>query len=114
MHELSIARGIVEVASEAVRGAGAGKVSVVRVRVGALAGTAPEALAFCYEVAAHGTLLEGSRLVVRVSPVVLHCPSCDRDVALPDLCRLACPVCGTPTADVRGGRELEVESVEIL
>lgn len=113
MHELSIARGIVEVAAEAVRGAGVGKVSVVRVRVGALSGVAPGALAFCYEAAARGTPLEGSRLVIGVAPVVLHCPTCARDAAIPDVCRLACPACGTPTGDVRGGRELEVESVEV-
>lgn len=113
MHELSIARSVVEVAAEAVREAGATKACAVRVRVGALSGIAPEALAFCYEVAARDTPLEGSRLVVETAPVVLHCPTCDRDVTPADVCRLACPVCGTPTADVRGGRELEVESVEV-
>ena len=113
MHELSIARGIVEVAADAVRQAGATKATAVRVRVGALAGVAVEALAFCYEVAAHGTALEGSRLVVEPVPVVLHCSTCGRDVALADVCPLVCPVCGTSTADVRGGRELEVESVEV-
>jgi hydrogenase nickel incorporation protein HypA/HybF len=113
MHELSVARNIVEVTAEAVRAAGAVNVSVVRVRVGALAGVAPEALAFCYEVAARGSLLEGSHLVVETVPVLLRCPTCDRDVVPTDVCRLACPACGTPTADVRGGRELEVESVEV-
>ena len=114
MHELSIARNIVEVATEAVREGGATKAVAVRIRVGALAGVAPEALAFCYEAAALGTPLEGSRLVVEAAPVVLHCPACDRDVTLSDVCRLACPACGKPTADIRGGREVEVESVEVL
>lgn len=113
MHELSAARGVVEVATEVVREAGATKAVAVRVRVGALSGVAPEALAFCYEVAARGTALEGSRLVVEASPVVLHCPTCDRDVTPTDVCRLACPACGTPSGDVRGGCELEVESVEV-
>jgi hydrogenase nickel incorporation protein HypA/HybF len=113
MHELSIARNVVEVASEAVREVGAARAVAVRVRVGALSGVAPEALVFCYEVAARDTPLEGSRLVVETVPVVLHCPTCDRDVVPPDMCRLVCPACGTPTADVRGGRELEVESVEV-
>ena len=114
MHELSIARSVVEVAVETVRGAGATKATAVRVRIGALAGVAPEALAFCYEVVARGTPLEGSRLGVEVVSVVLHCPTCDADATVADVCRLVCPACGTPTADVRGGRELEVESVEVL
>jgi hydrogenase nickel incorporation protein HypA/HybF len=114
VHELSLARSVVEIAAEALRGDGGGTAAVVRVRVGALAGVAPEALTFCYEVAARGTPVEGSRLVVEVAPVVLHCPACDRDVEPPDVCRLACPVCGTATADVRGGREFEVESIEVV
>jgi hydrogenase nickel incorporation protein HypA/HybF len=113
MHELSIAQGVVDVAAEAVRGAGATKATAVRVRVGALAGVAPEALAFCYDLVTCGTELEGSRLVIESAPVVLHCSVCDRDVTPTDVWCLACPVCGTPTADVRGGRELEVQSVEV-
>ncbi|MCE9562862.1 MAG: hydrogenase maturation nickel metallochaperone HypA [Planctomycetes bacterium] len=114
MHELSIARNVVEIATEALRDAGGGTVSVVRVRVGVLAGVAPEALTFCYEIAIRGTPLEGSQLLVEVAPVVLHCPTCDRDAQPPDICHLECPVCGTATADVRGGRELEVESIEVI
>jgi hydrogenase nickel incorporation protein HypA/HybF len=113
MHELSVAQGVVEVAAEAVRNAGATTAVAVRVRVGALAGVAPEALAFCYDVVTSGTPLEGSRLVVEVAPVVLHCPACDRDVTPADVWRLACPACDAPTADVRGGHELEVLSVEV-
>jgi hydrogenase nickel incorporation protein HypA/HybF len=112
MHELSVARAIVEVASEAVRGAG--QVTAVRIRIGPLAAVAPEALSFCYEVVTRGTVLDGSRLVVESAPVVIHCPSCDRDAKVRDVCRLVCPVCGTPTADVRSGRELEVESIEVV
>lgn len=113
MHELSIARNVVEVAAEAVRGAGGGTALTVRLRIGVLSGIAPEALAFCYDVVTRGTPLEGSRLVMQTAPVVLYCAACAREVAIADPCRLACPACGTPTADVRGGRELEVESVEV-
>lgn len=114
MHELSIARSIVEIAADALRDAGATKAVMVRVRIGALAGVAPEALAFSYEVAICGTPLEGSRLVVETTPVIVHCPTCNRDEVVSDICRLACSACGIPTSDVRSGRELEVESVEVV
>ena len=114
MHELSIARSLVEVAADAARDAGAGRVTAVRVRVGELAGVAADALAFSYEVAARGTPLAGSRLVVEPVPVTVRCPACRADVELPDPCRLACPACGTPTAEVVRGRELEVESIEVV
>ncbi len=114
MHELSVVRSIIELATEAIRDANAVRAIAVRIRVGALAGVAPEALVFCYDVAARGTPLEGSHLVVEVVPVVLHCPTCDRDAVVADISRFACPACGTPTADVRSGRDLEIESVEVM
>jgi hydrogenase nickel incorporation protein HypA/HybF len=113
MHELSIARSIVDIAADAARGAGAVRVSAVRVRVGELAGVAADALRFSYDVAARGTPLEGSRLLIVAVPVAVRCPACDRTSDLPGVRRFACPACGTPTADVVRGRELEVESIEV-
>jgi hydrogenase nickel incorporation protein HypA/HybF len=113
MHELSIANSIIDLASEVAASAGARRVTAVHIRIGSLAGVAAESLTFCYEVASRGTLLDGSRLVVESAPVVIHCPSCERDVELEDLLRFVCPRCGTPTADVRSGRELEIESIEV-
>jgi hydrogenase nickel incorporation protein HypA/HybF len=113
MHELSIARNVVEIADDIVREARAKRCTVVRVRVGVLSGVAPEALAFCYEAATRGTRLEGSRLVVDSAPLVLRCPMCTRETEVPDV-QLACPTCGTATADLTGGRELTVESVEVV
>ncbi|MBV6433196.1 MAG: Hydrogenase maturation factor HypA [Bryobacteraceae bacterium] len=113
MHELSIAHGLVEAASEAAREAGAVKVNEVRVRVGLLSGVAAPALQFCYGIAAAGTPLEGSKLLIRELPVVIYCPRCEREVELPSVQLFRCPVCGTPSAAIRQGREMEIESLEI-
>lgn len=113
MHELSIARSLVETVSQAAREAGARRVTLVRLKVGELSGVAREALEFCYDVATAATLLDGSRLVVETVPVVVFCPVCDRETVLPSVTRFRCPVCETPTGDVRQGRELEIDSIEI-
>lgn len=70
------------------------------------------ALTFCYDIATHGTLLAGSKLVLRQVPVVVFCPVCDADGELADLRSFRCPSCGTLTGDLRSGRELYVESLE--
>ena len=114
MHELSIARSIVEISSVAVHEDGATKVIAVRVRIGVLSGIAPAALAFSYDVAVRGTPLESSRLIVDLVPVIVHCSDCGRETELPDASRLVCAACGTPTSDIRSGRELEVESIEVI
>jgi hydrogenase nickel incorporation protein HypA/HybF len=113
VHELSIAHSLVGVASETARQYQASRVRTVHLRLGVLAGVAREALEFCYEVATAGTLLEGSELKIHELPVIIHCGECGRDLELPDLAAFRCPECGTLSGDIRQGRELEVESIEL-
>lgn len=113
MHELSLAYSLVETVTEALDEIGAGRVRTVRLTLGALVGVVPEALQFGYEVATLGTPLEGSKLLIREVPVVIHCPTCDRLVELPGVQRFRCPICETPSGDIRQGMEAQVESIEV-
>lgn len=113
MHELSIAYALVEAASEAAAQAGARRVVEARLVVGALAGVTPGALSFCWEIATTGTPLAGSRLAFVEQPVVVFCPACGEESELPGVQSFRCPLCDTPTGDIRHGRELRIESLEI-
>ena len=113
MHELSVAHSLVEIASEAARDAGATRVREVRLAIGALSCVAPEALEFCFELASRDTSLAGARLRYRRLPVVIHCPTCREDKEIEGIQSFRCPVCATPSADLRQGRELEIETLEI-
>ena len=59
MHELSIAMGIVEAATDEAQRRGV-RVSAVHLRLGALSGVVKDALLFSYEVACQDTPLAGS------------------------------------------------------
>jgi hydrogenase nickel incorporation protein HypA/HybF len=70
MHEMSIAQSILEVVQQYARDNGhTGDVNVPRVRsvrlkVGEMAGVAPESLQFCFEVASEGTVARGAELLI--------------------------------------------------
>jgi hydrogenase nickel incorporation protein HypA/HybF len=64
MHELSIAMSIIDIASEEAARHGCTKVRAVHLRLGRMAGVVADALMFSYPMAAEGTLLEGSSLVI--------------------------------------------------
>ena len=113
MHELSIAQNIVELATEAATRANAERVIAVTLKVGRFAGIEPGALLFSYEIAAQGTILEGSRLEIVHVPLVVWCAHCLKEVELDSVQRLRCPTCGTPCGEIRRGRELDIESLEI-
>ena len=113
MHELSIAYSVVEIATESARAAGAVRVKEVHVRLGALSGVVKGALEFSYEIACAGTLLEGSVLVVKELPAKVYCKVCEREVELASTQYFCCPVCDTPSGDLRQGREMDVEAIEV-
>jgi len=113
MHELSIVSSIVDTVTESAAVYPGARVVEVRLRVGALASVVEDSLQFCYGIATEGTALEGSRLVVKVLPVVMHCVPCGEDVALEGVQSFRCPKCGEPCFDLRQGRELEIEAIEI-
>lgn len=113
MHELSIVSSVVESVTESLAAYPGARVLEVRLRVGALASVVEDSLQFCYGIAIEGTPLAGSRLVVNTIPVTVHCETCGRDGALESMQHFRCPYCGAPASDVRSGRELEIESIEI-
>ncbi|MFN2644439.1 MAG: hydrogenase maturation nickel metallochaperone HypA [Burkholderiales bacterium] len=62
MHELGISRNIVAIVDEAAAGR---RVRRVTLEIGKLSGVMAHAVRFCFDVAAHGTALEGAELEIR-------------------------------------------------
>ena len=104
---------MVETVTESLAAYPGARVREVRLRVGALASVIPESLEFCYGIASEGTPLEGSKLVVDVLPVVVHCEKCGQDAELEGVQSFRCPRCGELCGEIRQGRELEIDSIEI-
>jgi hydrogenase nickel incorporation protein HypA/HybF len=113
MHELSIAMSIVELAEEEIEQRG-GRISAVHLKLGALSGVVKEALLSSYEMACADTCLEGSRLIFEDVPVIVFCPHCQAQRSLSSVQWFCCSECGTPTAEVVQGKELEVVALEML
>ena len=61
MHELSIAQSIVEMVCER---AGEARVHRLTLVIGKLSAVMPDALRFCFDVCAEGTVLEGAALEI--------------------------------------------------
>jgi hydrogenase nickel incorporation protein HypA/HybF len=113
MHELSIVSSIVESVTESLAAYPGAQVKQVRLRVGELAAVVEDSLQFCYGIATEGTPLEGSTLAVQVLPVIGRCAACNSDVEIKSLYSFRCPQCNAPVDDLRQGKELEIESMEI-
>ena len=113
MHELSIATRIVETVREHVAGAGGGEVRRVTLRIGRLAGVHEDPLRFSFDLVREGTPLAAAELAVINVPVSIWCPTCASEVELHGVQSFACTACGTRSGDIRAGRELDLESIEL-
>jgi len=108
MHELALARAILDTA---LAHAGGGRVRRVDVTVGALRQVVPDSLAFNFELLARGTPCEGAHLAQRLTPARLRC-ECGHEWELQEP-SFRCPRCDAAGALVLGGDELRVESIEV-
>jgi hydrogenase nickel incorporation protein HypA/HybF len=112
MHEISIARSIIEIAEAKAREANSRSIQSIKIRLGESARIAREALEFAFDVARRETLAENARLEIESVPMVVRCVTCGpvRD-PVRDVC-LICPQCGLPL-EVVSGEEIQVEFIEV-
>jgi len=103
----------VEAVTESAAAYPGARVEAVRLRVGALASAVEDSLQFCWQLATEGTTLAGSALVIHRLPVIVHCDACGVDAEIDGVQSFRCPRCGQIAADLRQGRELEIESIEL-
>ena len=113
MHELSIARDLIDlVVEEAVR-ADASCVVRVKLRIGALAGVVQPALRSAFDAAKSGTIASAANLEVEVVAPTVHCTPCARERKLDGIHSRCCPVCGTAATSLSSGNELELAEIEV-
>jgi len=112
MHEVGLMAEAVRVAVEEARARGAQRVTVLRLRVGALSGVVPEALTFAFDLVTAGTPAAGARLEVEQVPAVWCCTRCGAKHSGVELWP-ECPACGSLEAELCQGRELEIVSIEV-
>jgi hydrogenase nickel incorporation protein HypA/HybF len=112
MHEMSLAEAVVRIVTDKARVAGAVRIRVVRLEIGALGHVEPAALSFAFEAVAPGTPAEGARLEITRAPGRARCDTCGAAVEI-DRLGAACPACGAYGLTVLGGDELRVKEMEV-
>ncbi len=113
MHELSLAQAIWRQVREAMRERPASRLAAVNVVVGRMSGADPESLEFALDLVASGSDWPGVRITIRSEPLALVCRQCGRLFETEEF-DLACPDCGSLDVEVTGGRDLRLESLEVV
>jgi hydrogenase nickel incorporation protein HypA/HybF len=108
MHELGITRNIVAIVGEAAKGR---RVSRVTLKVGKLSGVMTEAIAFCFEVVAKGTELDGATLDIREVEGHARCLACGAEFGTATL--YASCACDSRRIVLLKGEELKIKTMEL-
>ncbi len=109
MHELALCESMIDLVANAARDEGMTRVTRVVVEIGAAASVDPEALLFCFPIAAQETAVAGAELVIEPVALQARCDSCRIDYA-PEALYAPCPGCGGFGGRVTAGREMRVVS----
>ncbi|MDO9219517.1 MAG: hydrogenase maturation nickel metallochaperone HypA [Thiobacillus sp.] len=113
MHELAVAQALVEQVDAVIDQHGATLASLIRVRIGPLAGVVPELLATAFPLAAAGSRMEHAQLEFSHAPIQVSCLTCGAETEA-TMNRLICGACGDWHTQIMSGDELLLESVELV
>lgn len=83
MHELSLTQALLDTALRHAQRAGARKINALHVQVGALSGIVAESVRFYFDFVSQGTLAEGARLNIEMTPPSARCRVCGAERVLP-------------------------------
>ena len=113
MHELSITQGILDVALDAARKAGAQRIVAIDLVIGELSGMVDDSIQFYFDFLSRETLAEKATLRFRREPAIVGCWDCGGKFEARAPLSPVCPQCGGTKLQVTGGREFRVESIEV-
>ena len=112
MHELSIAKSIVEIAEAEVKKASAQRVEEIQLDIGKLAGVEYDALDFVWEAAVSLSVLSQAKRIINQIPGRGKCVECTIEFEMNNLFD-ACPECQQYFNEILQGKELKIKSLTI-
>jgi len=121
MHEFSFAYNIFKVAEATAIKYKAKKITEVLLEIGELTLIVPELLQRSFEMATHGSIAEGAKLTIKLTPGKVKCRDCSKDTVvsitkeaqLTGLQLFQCSHCGSNNTEIIEGKKANVKNIKI-
>jgi hydrogenase nickel incorporation protein HypA/HybF len=111
MHELGLAEDILRKIKEEAKKNNLPKVVYAKIRVGETLVTDQPELVELFSMISTGTLAEGAKLDIVISPLKAVCSKCKKEFN-PKVIRFDCPSCGSGSITITSGKELVIEELK--
>jgi hydrogenase nickel incorporation protein HypA/HybF len=112
MHELSIVANLFEILEDKAREKKAKKVTMIKLRVGALSGVVSEFLETAFDIYKKNTIAAEATLKIVNIPLKIECQKCHKKMVKRDFVFI-CEHCGSRELKVLQGKELLLEKMEL-
>jgi hydrogenase nickel incorporation protein HypA/HybF len=112
MHELSVAKSILDSALHHAEKNGFKRILSIHLRIGRLSGIEVESLRFCFEVLSGETIARSADLAVDLVPIRGKCRNCGREFDLEEV-DFVCPGCNNRDIEVVSGTEMLMDKMEV-
>ena len=113
MHELSVAKDIIDIAYQYLPDDTKSSCIILRVQIGTFKNIMPELLEFSYKVLTDKTPLEDSVLEIDSIPLTVKCQDCGK-ISEIEPTFFFCPECSSSDVYINTGNELQVKEIEII
>lgn len=113
MHEQSIVASLLSMALKDAKKDNAQRIISIKLVVGELTGIEKDAVTFYFGFMAKDTIAAGASLDFNYTKAQLRCRDCDLIFQRNKL-KFNCPECNKKAIEMVGGRELYIESMEII
>jgi hydrogenase nickel incorporation protein HypA/HybF len=121
MHEFSFAYNIFKVAEATALKYKAKKITEVLLEIGQLTLIVPELLRRSFEMATKGSIAEGAKLIITMTPGKIKCRECNKvsEVSLTQEAQLTglqlfqCAHCGSKNTEIIEGKKANVKNIKI-
>lgn len=87
-------------------------IAKVHLTVGQFTCVEPASLRFAFKVQTQNTFLQDAELVIKETPLVAFCHTCQQEYEPQIGLQYACTDCQSPMEDIRSGRELKIDHIE--
>ncbi len=121
MHEFSFAYNIFKVAEATAIKNNAKKITEVLLEIGELTLIVPELLQRSFEMATKGSIAEGAKLIIEITPGKVRCRDCNKnsvvsltkDAQLTGLQLFKCSHCDSNNTEIIEGKKANVKNIKI-
>lgn len=113
MHEMSLVQNIIDIVEQEMKRHGVEQLKAINLAVGRMSAVVPEQMILCYEILTSQTPLAGTVLNIRQVPITYQCEDCREEFESEGIAS-RCPFCKSENLEMTFGRELRIESIEVM